>query len=179
MQKSKPDDEFFDIVDDNDNPIGRAPRAEVHAKKLKHRAVHIWIFNSKNELLLQRRSAAKDTCPNQLTSSVCGHVDAGEDYLTAAHRELKEEAGLENITDLTEIAYEPASPNTFNEFTRIYKITHNGPFQFPETEISELFWLPLNELSQRIRTNPQEFAPLFPHLWLRYSPLITDAASSA
>ncbi len=52
-------EEIFDVVDSEDRVIGQAPRSEVHAKKLLHRAVHIFVFNSRGQLLIHRRSARR------------------------------------------------------------------------------------------------------------------------
>ena len=73
-------EEMFDVVDEQDRVIGQAPRSEVHAKKLLHRAVHIFVFNSEGKLLIHRRSATKDEYPLCYTSSASGHVSAGETY---------------------------------------------------------------------------------------------------
>ena len=81
-------DELFDICDADDRVIGQARRADVHAQNLLHRAVHVWVIRSDGRLVAQRRSATKDQYPNSLTSSASGHLDHGEDYLTAATREL-------------------------------------------------------------------------------------------
>src|SRR5260370_20546107 len=87
-------EEIFDVVDENDRVIGRAPRSVVHAEKRLHRAVHVFVFNSRGELLLQKRSALKDEYPLCYTSSASGHLSAGETYEAAAPRELEEELGL-------------------------------------------------------------------------------------
>jgi isopentenyldiphosphate isomerase len=60
----KAQEDIFDIVNEKDEIIGQASRPEVHAKNLFHRASHVWIFNSKGEMLLQKRSTNKDTFPN-------------------------------------------------------------------------------------------------------------------
>jgi isopentenyldiphosphate isomerase len=86
--------ELFDVVDEQDRVLRREARAEVHRQRLLHRAVHILVFNIRGEVYLQRRSAKKDTYPHRWTTSCSGHVDAGEDYDTAAVRELAEELGL-------------------------------------------------------------------------------------
>lgn len=79
--------ELFDVVDENDNIIGRATREECHSNpKLMHRASIILIFNSKGELLLQKRSMNKDTNPGKWANSVAGHVDPGESYEETAKR---------------------------------------------------------------------------------------------
>src|SRR5579872_4336084 len=87
-------DEIFDIVNERDEVIGQAPRREVHARGLWHRAIHVLVFNSRGEIFLQKRSMTKDTAKGKWDSSSSGHVDAGEDYDTCAVRELREEIGL-------------------------------------------------------------------------------------
>src|SRR5208282_5531965 len=87
-------DEIFDIVNDRDEVIGRMPRARVHREGLKHRAVHVLVFNGRGEIFLQKRSMTKDTFPGAWDSSASGHVDSGEDYDACAARELREEIGL-------------------------------------------------------------------------------------
>src|SRR5438046_2178358 len=87
-------DEFFDVVDEKDEVIGRASRAEVHRRGLKHRAVHVLVFNSRGQLFLQKRSQTKDTFPGAWDSSAAGHLCCGEQYDGCALRELEEEIGL-------------------------------------------------------------------------------------
>ena len=55
--------EVFDIVNDSDKVIGSASRNEVHNRGLKHRSVHLLIFNKQGSVLLQKRSMEKDTFP--------------------------------------------------------------------------------------------------------------------
>ena len=88
-------EEIFDVVNEQDEVVGQALRREVHARGLWHRAVHVLVFNRKGEIFLQKRSLKKDNHPGVWDSSTSGHVDSGEDYDTAAVRELREEIGLE------------------------------------------------------------------------------------
>ena len=88
-------EEIFDVVDANDQVIGQQPRSEVHRLGLRHRAIHLLVFNAKGELFLQKRSMKKDCFPGTWDSSVSGHVDAGEEYGACALREPREEIGLE------------------------------------------------------------------------------------
>src|SRR6187200_1312345 len=87
-------EEIFDVCDEQDPVIGTAPRSRVHAEWLLHRAVHVFVFNSRGQLLLQRRSATRDESPLKLTSAASGHLGTGESYETAAVREMQEEIGL-------------------------------------------------------------------------------------
>ncbi len=87
-------EEIFDVVNERDEVVGQAPRSEVHAKKLLHRAVHVLVFNSRGQLFLQKRSMTKDTAKGKWDSSASGHLDSGEDYNVCAVREAWEEIGL-------------------------------------------------------------------------------------
>src|SRR5882724_6429653 len=87
-------EEIFDVVDEADRVIGSAPRSEVHRRKLRHRAVHVLLFNARAELFVQKRSATKDSFPGCYDSSASGHLNKGEDYDNCARRETHEELGL-------------------------------------------------------------------------------------
>ena len=86
--------EYFDVVNERDEPVSRALRQEVHARGLLHRAVHVLVFDQHGRVFLQKRSMLKDTSPGLWDSSCSGHLDAGEDYDSAAIRELGEELGI-------------------------------------------------------------------------------------
>jgi len=73
-------EEIFDVVNERDEVVGQAPRREVHARSLKHRAVHILVFNARGQVFLQKRSLKKDLHPGVWDSSTSGHLDTGEDY---------------------------------------------------------------------------------------------------
>ena len=87
-------DELFDVVDEDDTVQRQERRAVVHAEGLLHRAVHVFAFNKRGELFLQKRSGLKDVHPGLWDSSAAGHLDAGEDYEAGAVREVEEELGV-------------------------------------------------------------------------------------
>src|ERR1039457_2536034 len=87
-------EEIFDVVNARDEVIGQAPRKEVHARGLWHRAVHVLVFNARGEVFLQKRSMKKDIATGKWDSSSSGHLDTGEDYDACAVREVREEIGL-------------------------------------------------------------------------------------
>jgi isopentenyldiphosphate isomerase len=87
-------DEAFDLLDGDGRPTGRqAGRAEVHARGLWHRALHLWVMHDDGSVLLQRRAATKDLSGGRIDVSVAGHVRAGETFVEAL-RESEEEIGL-------------------------------------------------------------------------------------
>lgn len=141
--------ELFDVCDAEDHVIGQATRAEVHARQLLHRAVHIWIFRSDGRLVTQRRSATKDQYPSTLTSSASGHVDAGEDYLSAALRELREELGLTGH-ELQRVVKLSASPQTAYEHTVLFLVTTDEELTPDPEEVSGLETYTLLELQAEL-----------------------------
>ncbi len=136
MSPAQNPNELLPVVDQEDRQVGLAPRAQVHAQGLLHRAVHVLLFDSQGRLWLQRRSPAKDTYPGMWTSSASGHVDPGEDYPTAARRELEEELGLDLA--LTYLGKVPAGPATQGEFSGVFRAQSDQAPQPDPQEIAEL-----------------------------------------
>jgi 16S rRNA (adenine1518-N6/adenine1519-N6)-dimethyltransferase len=156
-------DEIFDIVNERNEVIGQAKRGEVHAKKLLHRAVHIFVFNKHGELWLQRRSHLKDVHPLAWDSSAAGHLDTGESYAAAAVRELKEEIGIEATTEC--IAQIPASEMTGHEFVELHRARHNGPMHFAPDEIASGAFFRPEQITNWIAARPLDFAGGFIECW--------------
>jgi 16S rRNA (adenine1518-N6/adenine1519-N6)-dimethyltransferase len=153
---------LFDVVDENDVPVGTAKRAEVHAKNLIHRAVHVFVLNRHGDLYLQKRSRLKDMNPCVWDSSVSGHLDAGEDYLQAAVRELGEEIGIAaNAEDLEHIAAVKPSAETGWEHVHVFLTRHNGAVSFPAAEIESMMPFPIAEIKAWIAASPGDFSPAF------------------
>ena len=90
--------EIFDIVDENGNPTGQTiERSLAHTNGVRHRTVHIWIAREvmgKWQVLLQKRALTKDSFPGRYDTSSAGHIQAGDEPLESAMRELKEELGI-------------------------------------------------------------------------------------
>ena len=162
-------EEIFDVVNERDEVIDRRPRSEVHRRKLLHRAVHILVFNTAGEVFLQKRSASKDTHPGTWDSSTSGHVDSGEDYDTAAVRELGEEIGLHTREIPRRLFKIEACGETDQEFVWIYRMEAEGPFTLHPGEIETGDWFAPDAVTNWIAEQPQDFAPAFRHLWRIYS----------
>jgi 16S rRNA (adenine1518-N6/adenine1519-N6)-dimethyltransferase len=152
-------EEIFDVVDEEDRVLGQAPRSEVHARGLLHRAASIFVFNSRGQLLLQKRSAAKDEFPLCYTASASGHLNAGESYDACAPRELKEELGLG--APLERLQKFAAGPETANEHTVLYRTFCDELPDFDEGEIESVGFFDLAEIDAMLATSPEQFAPPF------------------
>jgi 16S rRNA (adenine1518-N6/adenine1519-N6)-dimethyltransferase len=157
--------EIFDVVDERDQVIGQKTRGEVHAGKLLHRAVHVFVFNKRGDLLLQQRSLFKDAHPGVWDSSVSGHLDTGEDYAAAAVRELDEEMGIQVDSPPEEIARISPSEATGWEHVRLYRAEYNGRISFPAAEVEAAAWFPLAEIQAWITARPEDFASGFVECW--------------
>lgn len=155
-------DDVFDVVDGEDQVTGQARRAEVHERRLLHRAVHLLVFNRKGELFLQKRSHLKDNHPGRWDSSASGHLDSGESYLEAARREMREELDLSD-GELKPVAKIPACEETDWEFVQLYRVDLEGKAQMrlapAEIEIGDFF--PLEVIREWSRARPEDFAPAF------------------
>jgi len=160
-------EELFDVVSDCDAVIGQATRREVHDRNLLHRAVHVFVFDRSGRLFLQKRSMAKDRSPGLWDASCSGHVDSGEDYDTAAWRELDEEIGLRTPHPPERWFRVEAGPNTGWEFIWVYRLRSEGPFVLNPHEIDEGAWQSVLEVSRAISLTPERFTTPFREIWRR------------
>src|SRR5262252_72609 len=115
------DEEIFDVVNERDEVIGRETRSKVHRLGLKHRAVHVLVFNGRGQIFLQKRSMKKDRQPGLWDSSASGHLNAGEDYDACAVRELGEELGLKISAPPERLFKLNASAETDQEHVWVYR----------------------------------------------------------
>ena len=160
--------ELIAVVDENDQFIENKPRNQVHQLGLRHRAVHILVFNDKQQLFLQKRSLSKDINAGLWDTSAAGHVDAGESYDACAHRETTEELGARVDETLSFLFKLPAKPETGMEFVQVYRSLHNGPFTLEAGEIDEGQWFDIKDISQRVANNDPTLTITFKTLWLKF-----------
>ncbi len=159
-------EEWFDLVDEQGKIIGKAPRSAVHGNpQLLHPVVHLHVFNKQGQLYLQKRSFSKDVQPGKWDTSVGGHVDSGEDIITALRREAREELGVD--VQYYQALYQYIMRDEYeSELVHTFKMTANGPFKINTDEIIfGKFWRIAdieNNLGQNIFTPnfEQEFSLL-------------------
>lgn len=139
------------IIDKNENIIGSDSRVNIHKRGLLHREVHVWIFNDRGEIIFQKRSKNAETFPNLLDASVGGHVEIGDNYLTAAIKELEEETGIKAkdnelifITKMRRRGVDKITGKINNTIKNIYAYRFNGEAKELKLEdnwaISLEFW---------------------------------------
>jgi isopentenyldiphosphate isomerase len=158
-------EEIFDVVNERDEAIGRQTRSEVHRLGLKHRAVHVLVFNARGQLFLQKRSMTKDRQPGLWDSSASGHLNCGEDYDACALRELGEEIGLQLNAPPQRLFKLAAGAETDQEHVWVYRCHSEGPFTLQPEEIERGGWFAPEEVTRWMAERPQEFASALLLIW--------------
>jgi len=143
-------DELLFVVDENNNPIEPLPRGIVHSKGFWHRSSHIWVVNSKKQILCQKRSKLKDKFPGFWEPNFGGNLDAGEGYLAGAVREGNEELNLK-ITKNALKFFKVFKSEVAREFVSIYLFKWDRDIEkidFEKDEIDKLKWVPFEKLKE-------------------------------
>lgn len=146
------------LVDENDNPLGVEKKLEAHQNANLHRAFSIFVFNDKNQLLLQQRALNKYHSAGLWTNTCCSHPRPDEETMDAAHRRLKEEMGFD--TELTEVfsfKYKTAFDNglTENEFDHIFIGKYNNDPIPNLLEANTYKWSDIKWVEQDIEENKE------------------------
>ncbi|WP_178984591.1 isopentenyl-diphosphate Delta-isomerase [Winogradskyella helgolandensis] len=152
------------LVDENDNKIGLMPKMEAHEKALLHRAFSVFIFNNKNELMLQQRAMHKYHTPGLWTNTCCSHQRDGESNLEAGKRRLQEEMGF--VTDLeekTSFIYKAPFDNglTEHEYDHVMVGYYNDNPNINPDEVASWKWMSLEAVKTDIAQNPQFYTAWF------------------
>ena len=160
------DEEHIDVVTEKGEIIRALPRSEIHGDpSLLHRVVHVLVFNSKNELFLQKRSMSKDVAPGKWDTSVGGHVNAGEILEDAVMREMEEELGINE--GVPEYLYSYIHSNPFEtELVYTYKCVYDGEINYQQDEIDEVRVWSLDVIKQSMGSGV--FSDNFEHEFQTY-----------
>jgi len=133
--------DIVDLVNENDEVVGRGLRSHCHGNPaLIHRAVHVLVINIDGDLLLQLRAISKDIQPGKWDTSVGGHLDSGEDFHSAAVREMAEELGIVDLP-LTRLYASKIRNPIESENIVTFLCRFDGEINFAVDEIEDVrFW---------------------------------------
>lgn len=159
--------EWLDVVDDNDEVVGRERRGVIHARGLMHRSAQVLVFNGAGDLFLQKRSEHKDEFPGLWDSSAAGHVNPGEDYAECARRELAEELGITAPVVLEALYRIPADESTGWEHCSVFRCRYDGPFRLQEDEVADARWVAPTEMDRLVEDSASRLTPAIRRIWRR------------
>ncbi len=162
--------EYFDLINSSGKPLNKKKlRKHVHRDGNWHRAIDIWILNSKGELLIQKRAEEKESYPGLWEISCSGHITAGDKPLPSAVRECKEELGIEikesDLKYLFEVKEEHITNNsTFinREIKDVFLLEKDldpNSLTLQKDEVSAVRFIPHKKLEMEIAAHPEKFVP--------------------
>jgi isopentenyl-diphosphate delta-isomerase len=152
------------LVDKNDKEIGAMEKQEAHVKGLLHRAFSIFIFNDKNELLLQRRALKKYHSGGLWTNTCCSHPRQNETTKNAAKRRLVEEMGMSCVLKKQfDFIYMAKLDNNLyeHEFDHVYFGFSNELPQINTEEVEEYTYKTLEDIGNEIKITPEKYTEWF------------------
>jgi isopentenyl-diphosphate delta-isomerase len=153
------------LVDGEDNEIGIEDKLKAHQKGGKlHRAFSVFIFNSKGELLIQRRAKNKYHCPGLWSNTCCSHPSPGEKLNHSALKRLREEMGFDS--ELEEVFSRKYSLKLDHnlwekEFDHIFIGNYDGEVNPDPQEVDQWKWVGLEGLKKDMEENPDNYTPWF------------------
>ena len=159
------------LVDQNDNQIGLMPKMEAHEKALLHRAFSVFIFNDKNELMLQQRALHKYHTPGLWTNTCCSHQRDGERNIEAGKRRLMEEMGfVTELKETTSFIYKAPFDNglTEHEYDHIMVGHYNDAPHINPDEVADWKWMPLEDVKKDIALQPELYTAWFKIIFSKF-----------
>lgn len=154
---------YYDIVNDQDEIIGKTTKRNLHTKGLTHRGVNVIFYNLKGEVFLQRRAPDKNTFPNNLDITVGGHVDSGDSYEEAALKETEEETGikikkqdLQFVTKIRRKNVDQLTKTTSDYFCTVYSYLYTGTLDQLKIESGKASGFVTKNIKSLIHPTPKD-----------------------
>ena len=159
------------LVNENDEQIGLMPKMEAHEKAMLHRAFSVFVFNDKNELMLQQRAAEKYHSPLLWANTCCSHQRDGEANLDAGKRRLQEEMGFVcELEEKTSFIYKAPFDNglTEHELDHIMVGFYNDNPIINKEEVESFKWMSLDAVKNDIEKQPEIYTAWFKIIFDKY-----------
>ena len=159
------------LVNEKDEQIGLMPKMEAHQKGVLHRAFSVFIFNKKDELMLQQRAHSKYHSPGLWTNTCCSHQREGESNIQAGKRRLQEEMGfITDLKDTISFIYKAPFDNGLTEYEFDHILVgryEEDPILNPE-EAAAFKWMSLEDVKKDMEINPQLYTAWFKIIFDKY-----------
>ena len=160
-------------MDELDREIGRSAKSDCHdGNGILHRAFSIFVFNGRNELLLQRRSTEKPLWPDYWSNACCSHPRVGESMDEAVTRRLFEELGITcALTFMYKFKYHAqyGAVGAEHEYCWVYYGRYDGAIDVNEREIAEWRFVDIASLESEVAASPERFTPWLKLEWAQIS----------
>ena len=156
--------EYVSLVDEQDNEIGVMEKLQAHQEALLHRAISVFIFNDRKELLLQQRAAGKYHSPLLWTNTCCSHPRPGEVVIEAANRRLMEEMRMAcNLTYEFSFTYKAVLTEelTEHEFDHVFFGESNETPVPNPAEVADWKYMALDDIEADMEKNPGVYTSWF------------------
>lgn len=158
------------LVDENDKVIGEMEKIEAHVKALLHRAISVFIVNSKGEWLIHQRAFNKYHSNGLWTNTCCSHPYPKETSLDAANRRLMEEMGMKApLQEIFAFTYKEALDNqlTEHELDRVFIGFSDDKPEPNADEVSAWKYIDFEELRKDVKNNPENYTVWFKKIYER------------
>ena len=153
------------LVDKHDVEQGTMEKIEAHKNGgTLHRAFSVFVFNTKGELLLQRRALHKYHSGGLWTNTCCSHPRPGETVREAGHRRLEEEMGMQcKLVELFSFEYKAELDGGMTEWELDHVLLglSNKEPSINEEEVAEFKYMPLDDIDEDLNKNPQNYTEWF------------------
>lgn len=159
------------LVNEKDEQIGLMEKIEAHEKALLHRAFSVFVFNDKQELMIQQRALSKYHSPGLWTNTCCSHQREGESNIEAGKRRLQEEMGFStDLKDTISFIYKAPFDNglTEHEFDHILVGNFEGKPDLNPDEVAAWKWVSLEDLKVDMKKNPHIYTEWFKIIFDKY-----------
>lgn len=156
--------EYVVLVDELDNKVGLMEKMEAHINPTLHRAFSIFIFNSKNEMLLQQRALSKYHTPGLWTNTCCSHPRDGESLHDATNRRLQEEMGMQcELKEAFSFIYKADVMQGLveHEFDHVFIGTSDDLPIINKDEVESFRYDTVENIKVDIERNPQNYTAWF------------------
>ncbi|MCB0473265.1 MAG: isopentenyl-diphosphate Delta-isomerase [Flavobacteriaceae bacterium] len=166
------------LVNENDEQIGTMPKLEAHEKGVLHRAFSVFIFNEKNELMLQQRAASKYHSPLLWTNTCCSHQREGESNIKAGKRRLSQEMGfVTELKDVVSFIYKAPFDNglTEHEYDHVLVGYYNGKPLLNKDEVESYKWMSIEAVKVDINKHPEIYTEWFKIIFDKFYSYLKNA----
>lgn len=156
------------LVNENDQAIGTMEKMMAHQEAKLHRAISVFICNTKGEWLLQKRALHKYHSGGLWTNTCCSHPYPGESDIDAATRRLNEEMGMySDVKELFSFIYKEKLDNelTEHELDHVFIGVTDALPTINEEEVAEYKYVSIDLLKKDIELNPQNYTVWFKKIY--------------